>query len=103
MTSEDTPDLPLFRWTPPTRFIPYPLDRQVGKIRDVARKLADKPSEKTAANYRNLITDGFARKLTEYGVPQGDQITMIAAFWKAVDQEVVRLSYKNPSSGDGVA
>ncbi|MEZ5782364.1 MAG: DUF6074 family protein [Rhizobiaceae bacterium] len=99
----DLPDLPLFQWKQPTRFIPYPLNRQVGKIREVARKLTDKPTPKTAANYRQLITDNLNRKLTEYGVPESRQKSMIASFWTAVEQEVLRLTSVNPNSGDGVA
>lgn len=97
-------DLPLFAWTPPAcRMLAFPLTRQVGKVRDTARKLAEKQTEKHAEYYRSQVTDGLTKRLARLGVPAEQQSSMIAQFWQAVEIEVARLTYRGSKPGDGAA
>lgn len=40
----------LFDWTPPCRMIVFPMSRRVGRIRDVAMKMLDKPTDRAASS-----------------------------------------------------
>jgi hypothetical protein len=93
-------DLPLFTWQPAEcLLLAFPLNRQVGKVRDVARKLLDKSTDRHAEYYRCQITDALIRKLTKLGIPERVQDEQISAFWSAVELETARLTYRGQRPG----
>lgn len=99
-----TSDLPLFAWSPPACTITsFPLNRQKGKIRDVAAKLLDKTTERHAAYYRCQVGEAMARRLTRFGICQHEQERQLAAFWSAVDVEIARLTYRGQRPGGSAA
>lgn len=96
-------DLPLFSWIPPRKFIPFPMTRRVGKIRDTAVKMLDKQTERAAEHYYTQVTDGLVRQLQRIGLPEIEIDEQIGAFWSAVHQEMTRLSYHQNTTGGGAA
>lgn len=87
-------DLPLFAWKPPVDIIAFPLDRRVGKIRDVARKLLSKSTDHHADYYAGQVTEALRRHLEKLGLSEDQQDEQIGAFWAKVDVELARLSYR---------
>jgi hypothetical protein len=87
-------DLPLFAWNPPCRIILFPMPARVGRVRDVARKLASKPTERAADYYFSQVSEALVAQLSKIGIPELEQDEQIGAFWSAVNQEVARLSYR---------
>ncbi|NEJ57500.1 DUF6074 family protein [Rhizobium ruizarguesonis] len=87
-------DLPLFAWQPPCKIVAFPMVARVGKIRDVARKLASKTTDRHADHYVSLITEGLQVQFSKIGIPEHEQDEQIGAFWTKVDQEVARISYR---------
>lgn len=83
----------LFDWTPPCRIILFPLAKRVGRIRDVAIKMLDKPTDKAATSYREQVTDAMLRALDRAGIPEIEQDKQLGAFWEAVQAEIIRLTY----------
>ncbi|APO74585.1 hypothetical protein AM571_CH01764 [Rhizobium etli 8C-3] len=95
----DSKDLPLFAWQPPIKIIAFPLINRVGKIRDVARKLHDKATDRHAEYYLKQVTDGLVAHLDRLGLSPEERERQIDAFWAKVEQEVIRLSYQRPDAG----
>lgn len=93
-------DLPLFAWQPPLKVTTFPLINRVGKIRDVARKLYDKATDRHAEYYVKQVTDGLIAHLDRFGLSPEERDQQIDAFWTKVEQEVIRLSYQRPGAGD---
>ncbi|TIN03865.1 MAG: hypothetical protein E5Y38_06295 [Mesorhizobium sp.] len=93
----------LFDWTPPCQIIVFPMARRVGRIRDVAVKMLDKPTDKAAASYRDQVTDAMLRALARAGIPEDEQDEQLGAFWSAVQTEIIRLCYRNNRPGGNVA
>ncbi len=91
-------DLPLFAWRPACKVILFPQQARLGKIRDVARKLVAKTTERSADYYSAQVSEGLTSQLTRIGIPERDQDEAIGAFWSAVNQEVARLSYRGTGS-----
>jgi hypothetical protein len=88
-------DLPLLTWRPPTcHLIPFPLVRRIGKVRDVARKMLDKSTDRHADFYRTQVTDALLKHLEKIGLPESEQEEQLSAFWTAVDFEIARLKYR---------
>lgn len=88
-------DLPLFAWQPPKKIVVFPLANRVGKVRDVARKLIDKTTERGANHYRRQVEEPIvlhlrACELDEYEI--GQQLTI---FWHQVEIEMTRLAYRS--------
>ena len=96
-------DLPLFAWTPPRRIVMFPLDRKVGRVRDVAEKMLDKPTDRAAASYRNQVTDGMLRAMERLGIPEPEQDEQLGAFWDAVQAEMLRILYRGRRPGGDAA
>lgn len=92
-------DLPLFTWKPQCRVIAFPMVNRIGKIRDVARKLHDKATDRHAEYYVKQVSDGLAAHLERLGVPPEERNRQIDDFWSKVEQEVIRLSYQRPGAG----
>jgi hypothetical protein len=93
-------DLPLFSWQPPAcELIPFPLDRRIGKIRDVAAKLLDKSTERHANFYRSQISDALTAHLSKLGLSPEEQSTQISVFFAKVQDEVARITYRGSRPG----
>ncbi|MGR9349952.1 DUF6074 family protein [Rhizobium leguminosarum] len=93
-------DLPLFAWQPPCKVMAFPMVARVGKIRDVARKLASKTTDRHADYYCSQVTEALRLHLEKIGLAEAQQDEQIGAFWAKVDQEVVRLTYRGTGSND---
>lgn len=93
-------DLPPFTWQPPScKLIAFPLDRRVGKIRDVAIKLMDKSTERHANSYRLQVSEALAVHLSKLGLSEDEQAVQISVFFKKVQDEVARLTYRGSRPG----
>ncbi|WP_042778951.1 DUF6074 family protein [Sinorhizobium fredii] len=97
--SRDYHDLPLFSWQPPRQVIAFPLVNRMGKIRDVARKLLEKTTERHAGYYTKQVSDGLTAHLDRLGLSPEERNRQIDDFWTRVEQEVIRLSYQRPGAG----
>lgn len=93
MTTERDKALPLFNWQPECRFIPFPMVKRIGRVRETASKLLDKPTEKSAAHYRRQVNEAITEQLAKIGLDQTAIDEQIAAFWRAVDAEAARQAY----------
>ncbi|MER8792350.1 DUF6074 family protein [Mesorhizobium sp. M0983] len=87
-------DLPLFKWLPVGRVIIFPMPRRSGRIRDVALKMLDKPTDRAALSYRNQVTDALLKQLGKTGLGEEEQDEHIGKFWSAVQVEINRLVYR---------
>jgi hypothetical protein len=89
--SNDADTLPLFTWKQPDcRLIPFPMVKRIGRIRDTAAKMLDKPTEKSAEHYRRQVDEAMTIQLSKIGLA-GEKIEVErAAFWKAVEAEMTR-------------
>lgn len=98
-----THDLPLLAWQPECQVIAMPLTRRIGRIREVAAKLHEKPTERAADHYRHQVREGLYAQLHRLDVPLEQQHEMISSFWASVDVELARLNYRGRSPGGGAA
>lgn len=78
---------------PECKFVPFPLVKRIGRIRETASKLLDKTTEKSAAHYRRQVNDAIAGQLAKIGLDQTAIDEQIAAFWRAVYAEAARQAY----------
>ncbi len=93
-------DLPLFNWqSADCLVITFPLVKQTGKIRDVAAKLLDKRTDRHADYYRSQVSDALIRRLCRLSISEREQDEQIGAFWRAVELEVARLTYRGQRPG----
>jgi len=100
----DNADLPLFRWKPDSpKIIVFPMVKRVGRVREVASKMLDKPTDRAAAFYRDQVTDALLRSLSKAGVPGAIQDEELGAFWSAVDAEMIRQTYQGQRPGGNAA
>ncbi|MER8653450.1 DUF6074 family protein [Mesorhizobium sp. M0847] len=97
-----TAQMDLLDWNPPCHVIVFPLVRRIGKVRDVARKMLDKSTDRHAESYRDQVTTGLLGHMTRVGIPEQEQDEQLGAFWSAVDAEMTRLTYRG-SRPDGNA
>lgn len=93
-------DLPLFAWQPSCKLIAFPLSRRTGKVRDVARKMIEKSTDRHAAFYQRQVTEALIGQLERIGVPESQQNEQINAFWKKVEIEMARLCYRGAGNND---
>lgn len=89
----------LFDWKPPCAVIVFPMTKRVGRIRDVATKLLDKPTDKAASFYRNQVTDSLIKSMGRAGIADAEQDEHLGAFWNAVDCEMIRRTYEGHGTG----
>lgn len=73
--------------------IVFPMERRTGRIKDVATKMLDKPTDRAAAFYRGQVTDALLRQLERAGIPAEERDEQMRAFWQSVKTEMVRLTY----------
>lgn len=91
--------LDLLAWQPPRQVILFPMTARVGRIRDVAVKMLDKPTDRAATFYRNQVTDALLRQMDRAEIPEHEQDEQLGAFWQAVQNEMVRLTYCGHGTG----
>jgi hypothetical protein len=96
-------DLPLFAWQPPVQFLAFPLDRQIGKVRDVAGKMVTKTTDRHVEHYQAQVTEALVNRLQRACIPDSVIDEQIGRFWVCVHQEMVRLSYKGHGTGGTAA
>lgn len=96
-------EITLFNWQPNRQVIVFPMIKRIGRIRDVAAKMLDKPTDRAAAFYRDQVTDGLLRSLARAGIPEQEQDEQLGAFWSAVDSEMTRLTYRGSRPGGSAA
>ena len=89
----DTRSLPLFAWKPECKFIPFPMASRIGRIRDTAAKMLDKPTEKSAEHYRRQVNEAISAHLGKIGLDHEGMEAERAEFWRAVEGEMRRQSY----------
>lgn len=64
--------------------------KRIGRIRDTAAKMLDKPTEKSAEHYRRQVDEAMTGQLSKIGL-LGEAIEAErTAFWNAVDLEMTR-------------
>lgn len=90
-------DLPLFAWKQPCKFIPFPMVSRVGKIRDVATKMLDKPTERHAEYYREQVNAGLLKQFATIGLSDEQQREQLRSFWEKVREEMIRQTYHRSS------
>lgn len=102
--SNGADNLPLFAWRPPEcRLIPFPMVSRIGRVRDTAAKMLDKPTEKSAEHYRRQVDEAMNGQLSKIGLPGEAIEAERVAFWKAVDAEMTRQAYGWRHEPDGAA
>lgn len=83
----------------PVEIIPFPLTRRIGRIREVAGKLADKTDRQTE-HYLKQVTGGLFYQLERLGIPAETQDRMVEDFMTAVCNELNRReNIVGPSGG----
>ncbi|MET3646138.1 DUF6074 family protein [Phyllobacterium ifriqiyense] len=88
----------LFDWTPPCRVVPFPLQRRVGKIREVAARSVNK-SPSCRERYFDQVAGGLFAALARIEVPETAQDEAVGAFFTAVEQELQRMSLLGKAGG----
>ncbi|UXS31349.1 hypothetical protein FY152_04270 [Agrobacterium tumefaciens] len=102
--SNDADELLLFAWKQPEcRLIPFPMVNRVGRIRDTATKMLDKPTEKSAEHYRRQVDEALTGQLSKIALSSEVIETERAAFWNAVEAEMTRQAYGRRYEPDGAA
>ncbi|MBY5533025.1 hypothetical protein HFO58_07555 [Rhizobium leguminosarum] len=76
----------------------FPLDRQKGKVADVAGKMLTKTTVRHAEQYRDQVTHSILRRLEGYGLCEIERDEQLHSFWEAVQAEITRRCYA-PSKG----
>ncbi|MBZ9655042.1 DUF6074 family protein [Phyllobacterium lublinensis] len=80
--------------------IPFPLVKRIGKVRDVAKKLMDKSTDRHAVSYRQQVAEGLYNQLGKIGVSEEERVRQIRAFMLAVRVEANRrLCLRNHPGG----
>lgn len=102
--SNDVNKLPLFARKPlECRLIPFPMVNRVGRIRDTAAKMLDKPTGKSAEHYRRQVDEAMTGQLSKVGLLADAIEAERSAFWRAVDAEMTRQAYGWRHEPDGAA
>ncbi|WP_442582513.1 DUF6074 family protein [Mesorhizobium sp. ASY16-5R] len=71
----------------------FPMTARVGRIRDVATKMLEKPTDRAAEYYRRQVTEAILVALVRLGVGEIEQDEHLERFWAAVRNEIVRQTY----------
>ena len=75
--------------------IAWPLDRDVGRVRHVARLLTAKPTEKQRDTYWRTTCNRLAGVLLKNGLTENDIERQLGRFQAAVGLELVRQAHLN--------
>lgn len=88
----------LFSWQPPQPQVeklatvtPFPMMRRVGKVRDVAAKMATKTTRRHVDAYREQVGEGLRYQMSRQGIEACTVESELASFWRAVEIELARL------------
>lgn len=81
------------------QFIAFPLDKRIGKIRDVAGKMLATKTERQADHYRGQVSEALMHRLRTIGIPDEVIADQLAAFWSRVNAEMLRRSYGEHRGG----
>jgi hypothetical protein len=65
---------------------------RIGRIRETASKLLDKPTEKSAEHYRRQVADSIRLQFAKIGLDDTVVESEIEIFWRAVQAEAARQS-----------
>lgn len=102
--SNGADNLPLFTWKrPECSLIPFPMANRIGRIRDTAAKMLDKPTEKSAEHYRRQVNEAVTTQLEKIDLHEKEIEAQRAAFWKAVDIEMKQQAYRSNFEPNGAA
>ncbi|RUZ74540.1 hypothetical protein EN943_23590 [Mesorhizobium sp. M7A.F.Ca.US.006.01.1.1] len=72
------------------------LVRRIGKVRDIARKMLDKSTDRHAECYRYRVTTGLLGHMSRIGIPEQEQDEQLGAFWSAVQAEIIQTYQRQP-------
>lgn len=93
-------ELPLFTWCRPECEVrPFPLAKRLGKVRDVASKLATKRTTTHIKQYRDQVETALSHHMAKLGVGAEYHPAEILAFWRAVHLEMARTSGQSRPEG----
>jgi hypothetical protein len=98
---DNAPDL--FTWKPSRPVIVFPMAKRVGRIRAVALKMLDKATDRSAAFYRDQVTESLRKQLTKAAISEAEQCDLIEQFWSAVQAEITRQCYRGQKPGGNAA
>lgn len=96
-------ELPLFAWKPECKLIPFPMINRIGRIRETAAKLLDKPTDKSAEHYRRQVDKAIRIQLEKIALPEAAIRDQIGGFWHAVGLEAARQHYGWHNTPGGAA
>ena len=92
--------LELFAWRPPSaKILPFPANRLVGKVRDVAVKYQRQPSEKARRTYWERVVLGLAKRMAATGMTENEIAGQIDRFSDRVAEEIYRLESGGNAKG----
>jgi hypothetical protein len=94
-------DLPLFRWRPPVKVVPFPAGRRVGFIRKNAAQAARYRRPEASANYIDAQVSAALSRLAKAGVDPDVAAADAAALERALWAEFARITAR--SGRDGAA
>ena len=83
----------------PCQIVVFPMSKRIGRIREVADKMLDKPTERSARHYRKVVTDAALGHMERAGLTREQQARELSEFWQAVEAEIVRQSYVGQHPG----
>lgn len=94
----------LFTWSPPAcRVIVFPMDRRVGRAREVAAKMLERSTDRAAATYRDQVSDGLRRAMDRLAIPKADQDEQLRGFWQSVQCLMIEMTYRGRRPGGDTA
>lgn len=85
------------------QFIPFPMARRIGKIREVAAKMLQKHSDRHAAYYREQVTNALLGHFEKIHLAKVEHKELVEAFWSEVEREMSRQSVRRPRDPNGAA
>lgn len=95
--------LDLLSWDPPAcTIIAFPAAKRMGRIRDVASKMAAK-SPAAREHYSRQVSDGLFTHLSRLGFSEAEQDEFVGAFWSAVHGELHRRQHQHGNTPPGAA
>jgi len=88
---------------PPARseclVVAFPLLRRIDKVRQVARQVAAKRSDRHEGYYRDQIGEALERQLERLGIRPDERNRQMTKFWQAVEVEVARCNRRGTPGG----
>jgi hypothetical protein len=85
------------------QIIIFPMVHRTGRIRDVAMKMLDKPTDRAASSYRDHVTAALLKHLNRMGASDAERHVQLMAFWRAVQAEMIRLAGAGHRTGGDAA